>query len=499
MADPSLFLTNPTRSDPSLAPDGKQSYYVLFPTPNLDAPIDWTVEAPRYRDHMVSVLEERGYVGFGDAIEVEHLTTPLDWAEQGMERGSPFASAHSFSPDRAVPPGQPVGRERGVHRVRDPAGRGGPDGADLRADRRGADRRAAAALAVAVGGHPARPSGTTTGAAAVPCQHGGACAYLASPDRPGHGGALCPARVARQRADRPGGPGRGLATGQLAPDRRRHRQHPALDDGRGGTVPYRGLRGRGPAAADLARARPRRARRPRARRPPPRGDPRDLGRAPAADAAVVQPRRVLLLRPGPAGARRAEPLRERGLRTARVVPDRRGPAVGGVTDALRPGLPDPAAGRGRRRRHPRLLRGAAVPPHRPDRRRPDGRLPATPRPRARDRPAQGRLAGPAEPPGPDALRGRRAQRRPDGGADGGRPDAGGRAASDHRDPADRTGRSREAHRSRGPAVRRPAVGRHPGQLAASGSGRGSGPQRSCSPCSRCSPWPWVWAWAGWRP
>jgi phytoene desaturase len=96
MSDPSLFLTNPTRSDPSLAPEGKQSYYVLFPTPNLDAPIDWTVEGPRYRDHMVSVLEERGYVGFGDAIEVEHLTTPLDWAEQGMERGSPFASAHSF-------------------------------------------------------------------------------------------------------------------------------------------------------------------------------------------------------------------------------------------------------------------------------------------------------------------------------------------------------------------------------------------------------------------
>ena len=96
MADPSLFVTNPTRSDPDLAPEGKQSYYVLFPTPNLDAPIDWTNEAPRYRDHMVSVLEERGYIGFGDAIEVEHLTTPLDWAAQGMERGSPFASAHSF-------------------------------------------------------------------------------------------------------------------------------------------------------------------------------------------------------------------------------------------------------------------------------------------------------------------------------------------------------------------------------------------------------------------
>ncbi len=96
MSDPSLLVTNPSHSDPSLAPEGKQSYYVLFPTPNLDAAIDWRVEGPRYRDHMVATLEERGYIGFGDAIEVEHLTTPLDWAERGMERGAPFASAHSF-------------------------------------------------------------------------------------------------------------------------------------------------------------------------------------------------------------------------------------------------------------------------------------------------------------------------------------------------------------------------------------------------------------------
>lgn len=105
MGDPSLFLTNPTRSDPGLAPEGKQSYYALFPAPNLDSDIDWSTEAPRYRDHMVSVLEERGYVGFGDAIEIEHLTTPLDWAEQGMERGSPFASAHSFAQTGPFRPG----------------------------------------------------------------------------------------------------------------------------------------------------------------------------------------------------------------------------------------------------------------------------------------------------------------------------------------------------------------------------------------------------------
>ena len=96
MTDPSILVSKPTHSDPSLAPEGKHVYYVLFPTPNLDAPIDWKAEGPRYRDQVIRELESRGYVGFGDSIEVEHITTPQDWADRGMERGAPFASAHSF-------------------------------------------------------------------------------------------------------------------------------------------------------------------------------------------------------------------------------------------------------------------------------------------------------------------------------------------------------------------------------------------------------------------
>lgn len=96
MSDPSILVTNPTRSDPSLAPAGKEIYYVLFPTPNLDSPIDWERTKPRYRQEVLRTLEERGYIGFTDAIEVEDVTTPLEWGARGMERGAPFASAHSF-------------------------------------------------------------------------------------------------------------------------------------------------------------------------------------------------------------------------------------------------------------------------------------------------------------------------------------------------------------------------------------------------------------------
>lgn len=96
MRDPSILVSNPTVSDPGLAPPGRHIYYVLFLTPNLDAPIDWAKIGPRYREHVLQTLQARGYPGFAEGIEVEDITTPLDWAARGMERGAPFASAHTF-------------------------------------------------------------------------------------------------------------------------------------------------------------------------------------------------------------------------------------------------------------------------------------------------------------------------------------------------------------------------------------------------------------------
>ncbi|MGL5829560.1 MAG: phytoene desaturase family protein [Angustibacter sp.] len=105
MSDPSVLVTTPTRSDPSLAPAGRHIYYVLFPVPNLDGQVDWATQAPAYREHVLQTLSDRGYDGFEQAIEVEHITTPLDWAARGMERGAPFAAAHSFSQTGPFRPG----------------------------------------------------------------------------------------------------------------------------------------------------------------------------------------------------------------------------------------------------------------------------------------------------------------------------------------------------------------------------------------------------------
>lgn len=96
MTDPSILVTNPSRTDPSLAPAGRHSYYVLVPTPNTTANLDWQVLGPRYRAEIIARLEAAGYLGFGEAIEVEDVTTPADWERRGMASGAPFAAAHSF-------------------------------------------------------------------------------------------------------------------------------------------------------------------------------------------------------------------------------------------------------------------------------------------------------------------------------------------------------------------------------------------------------------------
>jgi phytoene desaturase len=115
MSDPSFLVSAPTSTDPSLAPAGRETRYVLFPTPNLDHrhPIDWTVEGPRYQEQMIEVLAKRGFDGFADA-ETIHLRTPADWRAQGLAAGSPFAAAHTFA---QTGPFRPATLDRRVHNL----------------------------------------------------------------------------------------------------------------------------------------------------------------------------------------------------------------------------------------------------------------------------------------------------------------------------------------------------------------------------------------------
>lgn len=77
--DFSLYLHRPTATDPSLAPDGCDSFYVLSPVPNLEADLDWTTLAEPYRQRIEAHLQERLLPDLKNQIVASHLVTPLDF------------------------------------------------------------------------------------------------------------------------------------------------------------------------------------------------------------------------------------------------------------------------------------------------------------------------------------------------------------------------------------------------------------------------------------
>ncbi|HVA26017.1 MAG TPA: phytoene desaturase family protein [Chloroflexota bacterium] len=76
-ADFSMYVHAPARTDPSMAPAGGDSIYLLVPVPNLAAGVDWQAEAPRFRDRLLEFLErDFGLEGLRESIVVEHALTP---------------------------------------------------------------------------------------------------------------------------------------------------------------------------------------------------------------------------------------------------------------------------------------------------------------------------------------------------------------------------------------------------------------------------------------
>ncbi|PZO48437.1 MAG: phytoene desaturase [Alphaproteobacteria bacterium] len=80
--DMSLYLHRPTATDPSLAPEGCDGFYVLSPVPHLDADIDWSVEAEPYRRRVEQRLSETLLPGLADEIVTSRVMTPLDFRDQ---------------------------------------------------------------------------------------------------------------------------------------------------------------------------------------------------------------------------------------------------------------------------------------------------------------------------------------------------------------------------------------------------------------------------------
>jgi len=93
--DFSLYLHMPTITDPSMAPEGGETFYVLSPVPHLGADIDWHTTAKPYRDAIMQFLEDNYLPDLQENIVAEHYIDPLHF--QGT-LNSYMGSAFSVEP-----------------------------------------------------------------------------------------------------------------------------------------------------------------------------------------------------------------------------------------------------------------------------------------------------------------------------------------------------------------------------------------------------------------
>ncbi len=96
--DFSLYLHRPTATDPSFAPAGCDSFYVLCPVPNLQSGTDWETEGPLLRDRIVKSLSSTILPGLEKCIVSDFYMTPADFETNYKSLwGAGFSIAPLFS------------------------------------------------------------------------------------------------------------------------------------------------------------------------------------------------------------------------------------------------------------------------------------------------------------------------------------------------------------------------------------------------------------------
>ena len=91
---PSIYLSRPTASDPSLAPAGTELLYILVPCPTLEARVDWPRELPMFRKRVFDRLARVGLDDLEGRILAESVLTPETFgARYNLSHGSAFGLA----------------------------------------------------------------------------------------------------------------------------------------------------------------------------------------------------------------------------------------------------------------------------------------------------------------------------------------------------------------------------------------------------------------------
>jgi phytoene desaturase len=116
--NPSLYVQAAAGTDPSLAPPGHSTLYMLVPVPNLHGGQDWAAEAPRYRRLALDRLKALGLHDLESRIRYERVVTPQDWQDEyAVGYGATFNLAHNVRQMMHFRPRNRFGKAEGVYLV----------------------------------------------------------------------------------------------------------------------------------------------------------------------------------------------------------------------------------------------------------------------------------------------------------------------------------------------------------------------------------------------
>ena len=95
--DMSIYLHRPSVTDPSVAPNGDDTFYALSPVPNLigSDPVDWSEQIEPYRKKLARFLEQRAIPGFEQHISASQIFTPDTFKTRYL---SPHGAGFSLEP-----------------------------------------------------------------------------------------------------------------------------------------------------------------------------------------------------------------------------------------------------------------------------------------------------------------------------------------------------------------------------------------------------------------
>jgi len=89
--DFSLYLHRPTATDPSMAPAGHDTFYVLSPVPHLDSGVNWEEQMESYRQSIQTYLEQTVLPKLGEYLTESFCMTPQDFKDRLLSfKGAAF-------------------------------------------------------------------------------------------------------------------------------------------------------------------------------------------------------------------------------------------------------------------------------------------------------------------------------------------------------------------------------------------------------------------------